>query len=290
MSDFNSSSNIHSKNKKKSNWLIFINADSLKEHWRFKVTTFNLLAIIGCLFFFIATLTSVLLIFTPLKYLIPGYPSQESDYRLQQTSVLIDSIKYEIALRDNYIQAVQAVIDGQLKDEQFDSLIVNASYKNIDLSASKNDSLFRLEVEQDDQFNFLPKQSQASEDLPMARIHFFKPLDGIVTKPFDVRQGQFGIDIVAAQNEVVKVVLDGMILYSGWTSSDAYVTVVQHRANLVTVYKNSANILKKQGDFVKAGDAIAILGSNLDEGSQIFLHFELWRNGIAINPEDYLVF
>jgi murein DD-endopeptidase MepM/ murein hydrolase activator NlpD len=54
------------------------------------------------------------------------------------------------------------------------------------------------------------------------------------------------------------------------------------------VYKHNATLLKKEGDYVKAGEAIAILGRSGDNQEVEHLHFELWRNGIAVNPVEYM--
>jgi len=69
-----------------------------------------------------------------------------------------------------------------------------------------------------------------------------------------------------------------------------YVIQVQHAANIISLYKHNARPLKKQGDKVKAGDAIAIVGNSGELTTGPHLHLELWQNGIPVNPEDYIVF
>jgi murein DD-endopeptidase MepM/ murein hydrolase activator NlpD len=56
------------------------------------------------------------------------------------------------------------------------------------------------------------------------------------------------------------------------------------------VYKHNANLLKKSGEQVKAGDAIAIIGNSGDLTTGPHLHFEIWQAGKPVNPEDYIVF
>jgi murein DD-endopeptidase MepM/ murein hydrolase activator NlpD len=48
--------------------------------------------------------------------------------------------------------------------------------------------------------------------------------------------------------------------------------------------------LKKVGNVVKAGDVISIIGNSGEQTTGPHLHFELWNNGIAINPTDYIKF
>ena len=49
-------------------------------------------------------------------------------------------------------------------------------------------------------------------------------------------------------------------------------------------------LLKKQGDFVRAGEAIAVLGNTGEETTGPHLHFELWQAGKALNPETFIKF
>jgi len=66
--------------------------------------------------------------------------------------------------------------------------------------------------------------------------------------------------------------------------------VIQHTENLISVYKHNSALLKKEGDFVKAGEVIAIIGETGELTTGPHLHFELWYNGSAVNPRDYMVF
>ena len=65
---------------------------------------------------------------------------------------------------------------------------------------------------------------------------------------------------------------------------------VQHNGNLVSVYKHNSVLLKKQGDFVRAGEAIAVVGNTGEETTGPHLHFELWQAGKALNPETFIKF
>jgi murein DD-endopeptidase MepM/ murein hydrolase activator NlpD len=67
--------------------------------------------------------------------------------------------------------------------------------------------------------------------------------------------------------------------------------MIQHNQDLISVYKHCSLLLKKQGESVKAGEAIALAGkSGTLAHNNPHLHFELWRKGKAINPETLIVF
>ena len=107
---------------------------------------------------------------------------------------------------------------------------------------------------------------------------------------FNLKNGHFGIDIIASNNEAVKAVLNGTIVFSDWSPEYGHVIQIQHAQNLVSIYKHNSFLLKKVGDLVKAGDAIAIVGNSGELSTGPHLHFEMWHNGIPLDPEKFVVF
>ena len=124
----------------------------------------------------------------------------------------------------------------------------------------------------------------------LSQVHFFVPLKGVVSEHFQNTPDHFGVDLVSEPNARISSVLDGTVIFAGWTLETGYVAYIQHEANLVSVYKHNAELLKKTGQQVKAGEAIAIIGNTGELSSGPHLHFELWYNGKALNPEQYIDF
>jgi murein DD-endopeptidase MepM/ murein hydrolase activator NlpD len=119
---------------------------------------------------------------------------------------------------------------------------------------------------------------------------FFTPLRGIVTSKFDPASKHFGVDIVSVQNEAIKATLDGVVTFTGWTIETGYTISIQHENDLISVYKHNSALLKDQGSNVKAGDAIAIIGSSGEYSTGPHLHFEIWYNGVPVDPTDFIKF
>ncbi|MFW6259605.1 MAG: M23 family metallopeptidase, partial [Tangfeifania sp.] len=99
-----------------------------------------------------------------------------------------------------------------------------------------------------------------------------------------------GVDLVGEPNSRISSVLDGTVVFSGWTIETGYVIYIQHEAELISVYKHNAELLKNVGDKVHAGEAIAIIGNTGEMTTGPHLHFELWHNGTAVDPEEYIDF
>jgi len=113
---------------------------------------------------------------------------------------------------------------------------------------------------------------------------------GLVTNSFNPSENHYGTDIVTASNNVVVATLDGTVILDNWTLETGYVIQIQHDNNLLSIYKHNSELLKKAGNHVTAGEAIAIIGNSGELTSGPHLHFELWHNGTSIDPEDYVAF
>ena len=124
----------------------------------------------------------------------------------------------------------------------------------------------------------------------LSQVHFFVPVKGVVSEHFKNTPDHFGVDLVSEPNARISSVLDGTVIFAGWTLETGYVAYIQHEANLVSVYKHNAELLKKTGQTVKAGEAIAIIGNTGELSSGPHLHFELWHDGTALDPEQYIDF
>ncbi|MCS6821793.1 MAG: M23 family metallopeptidase [Microscillaceae bacterium] len=119
---------------------------------------------------------------------------------------------------------------------------------------------------------------------------FFAPIKGVITEKYNSRNAHYGIDIVAKKDEPIKTIADGTVIMATWTDETGYVIGIQHQADVVSFYKHCASLLKKTGDFVRAGEIIAIIGNSGELTTGTHLHFELWYKGVAVNPEDFITF
>lgn len=272
--------------------LVFFNDSTFEEVWHLRFTLINVLSLAGTIFILLVGGSMALVMYTPMREMIPGYPTESMRREAVANVMRLDSLENEMNLRDKYFNTINAVISGQMPETTEPKAEENtdANYNNITFTRSEQDSLLRKQVEEEEQFNFVLNTQPVSEELSISEIHFFKPIDGIITSKFNMATNHFGIDIVVKPNEVVKSILEGTVIMASWTVETGYVIQIQHSANILSVYKHNANLLKKAGDRIKAGDAIAIVGNSGELTTGPHLHFEIWQNGKAVNPEDYIVF
>jgi murein DD-endopeptidase MepM/ murein hydrolase activator NlpD len=255
---------------------------------RFNARTLVMTLVSAVIFIIIAV--TVLIAFTPLREYIPGYSTGNMRRTLISNVLTVDSLEQEIHRRDRYFNDFRALIAGETPADQDTPLKKVSSLKPIPTSFKKYnaDSIFKDEIarEQSD-----PTENNPSSHIEgIAELSFSPPLRGVVTGKQDLRTGHYGVDIVGKPDSRISAALDGTVILAEWTVETGYVIQIQHEHNLVTVYKHNAELFKRQGDKVKAGEPIAIMGNTGKETTGPHLHFELWMNGVSLNPEEYIKF
>lgn len=264
----------------------------------FKVNLKNLFVITLGLIMVLIAVTCVIIAFTPLREYIPGYTNTSLEREVYALYRRADSIEDELRRKDNYFTNLKLVIEGYDFDRDslnlFDIYAPPAGAFDIDtieIKKSVQDSALRAEFEAANQFNNLNLTSNLVKERHYQGVaNFFTPITGKIYLPYDPTNGHFGVDITPGENQVIKATLDGTVIYASWTLKDGYTIGIQHENNFFSTYKHNATLLKQEGDFVKAGEAIAILGKSGELTEEPHLHFELWHNGISLNPEEYINF
>ena len=253
---------------------------------RFNARTFVMAFVFAVIFIIVAV--TMLIAFTALREYIPGYPTGKMRQMLINNVLVVDSLEMEIQRRDHYFNDFRAMLAGEtpVTDTTLKRGVVPRP-DQIEFKKYNNDSLFKNEIARE-QLNLGINSGAARGGL--AGLLFFPPINGLVTSRYNAGEGHFGVDIVGKMNSRISAALDGTVVFSGWTIDTGYVIYVQHEQNLITIYRHNSELLKVQGDKVRAGEAIAIMGNSGKETTGPHLHFEMWLNGSSINPEDYIKF
>ena len=280
--------NIVNKLKHKYRLSIY-NDDTFEEVWFLRLSRLNVFSIIGTSVLLFTISIIVLIAFTPLREFIPGYPDGNMRRNIVNNVYKLDSLEHELEIRDRYFQSINTIIRGGTPVSYENSQDTTVRYEDIKFDKSEHDSILRQQIEEEELFN-LSILTNSGSKTDFSSIHFYPPVKGLVTNSFNPNENHFGTDIVAASNKVVVATLDGTVTMATWTLETGYVIQIQHDNNLISVYKHNSEILKKVGNHVTAGEAIAIIGNSGELTSGPHLHFELWHNGTPIDPEDYVAF
>lgn len=269
--------------------LSILNDQTFEEVWVMRLSRLNVIVAFGATAIFLVTAVILLIAFTPMREFIPGYPDGNTRRSIVENALKTDSLERELRQWKIYLGNLHTILRGENPNNMESIPDTSVRYSEINFARSIEDSLLRMQIETEELYNLSVIDSRSDRD-NLTRLHFFPPVKGVVTNPFNAKSGHLGVDVVAPPNEVIVAVADGTVTLSSWTLETGYVIQIQHAGNLLSVYKHNSKLLKQSGAHVKTGEAIAIIGNSGELTTGPHLHFELWHNGTPLNPEQYIVF
>ncbi len=283
------------KNKRKAFWknfkfkykLTITNENTLEEIVGIHVSKLNGVSVLLSAVTIIFLIASLIIAFTPLRNYLPGYMNTEVREQVVLNALRADSLQQMLERQQMYILNIQDIIRGTVKVDSVHSIDSLTMLRSEELMArTQAEDEFRKQYEETERYNLTTIDNAPS----VTGLIFFRPTRGMISSAFDANKKHFGIDIAASPNESVLSTLDGTVIMATYTAETGYVIQVQHNQNLISVYKHCGSLLKKEGDAVKAGEAIALVGNTGEKTTGPHLHFELWNKGRALDPSKYIVF
>ncbi len=279
-------------------YFIIRKEENFEEKLSLRFSPIGIFLVTGGIVVLLIVLVIYLAAFTPLREYIPGYADVNVRRNLIIFSQKTDSLTEALKERDAYMANIKRILNGDAGESDSASSkklqpadsVISARSKTV-APPSRSDSMLRSEVESQDPYNLNLRNITSSKSGESINDYFFFcPLKGVITNSFAPAQGHYGIDIVAKENEAIKATLNGSVILSTWTLATGNVIIIQHDNNLLSVYEHNSVLLKKTGDYVKAGDVIAIIGNTGELTTGPHLHFELWYKGEPVNPVKYIAF
>ncbi len=198
--------------------------------------------------------------------------------RLRHQVAQIDSLKMELLRAQALAIQIKQMLGADLTRD--DSLLVASWSPTGTAPASLADETEAVDA---------PEQRNLLGALPS-----LWPVRGYVTREFYVTGGENntrwhpGIDIAADKDTPVVAAADGVVDLAGWDDTYGWMVRIDHGYAIHTLYGHNARNLVKVGDRVTRGQTIALLGST-GKSTAPHLHFEVRRNGVPVNPRDYLL-
>lgn len=283
------------KNKRRAFWknvkfkykLTITNENTLEEIVGIHVSKLNGASVLLSAVTVIFLIASLIIVFTPLRNYLPGYMDSEVREQIVVNALRADSLQGMLERQRLYIMNIQDIIGGRVKVDSVHSIDSLTSIRTEELmERTEAEEAFRKQYEETERYNLTTIDNAPA----VTGLIFFRPTRGMVSSEFDANKKHYGIDIAASPNESVLATLDGTVILATYTADTGYVIQIQHAQNLVSVYKHCGSLLKKVGDNVKAGEAIALVGNTGEKTTGPHLHFEIWNRGRALDPSKYIVF
>ena len=260
--------------------------DNEEEQWRADVSPVMLTTICIALVTLVFGVLLLLVAYTPLLDLMPGYRTNAGRSRemLIRSIVRLDSLERKMNDMLTYNENRILVVGGKtptMQSVKSDSVQRNKAY----VAPSKADSLLRNKIENDDRYRLSGAKPSA---VAQSALNAVSPMYGLISERFN-SQGLLGVRINGAKDAQVCAIADGVVVLSTWSPESGHNVIIQHKNNFVSVYRHLAGSLLSKGQQVQGAQVIGYAGNGHDAELSM-LEFELWHEGKAVNPELYIIF
>ncbi|KUJ91656.1 MAG: peptidase M23B [Thermoanaerobacter thermocopriae] len=208
---------------------------------------------------------------------------EQKEKELAQMQREAQNYKNQIVSRQRELQVAMASREGLMRDLE----------RQQKLYEQQEDEL----LQQSKQLETVIQQLQAKSSIKYGggKLLWPVPSSNVITSPFGMRlhpvlgvyRMHTGIDIAANTGASIVAAADGQVIFSGYYRGYGYTVIIDHGDGISTLYAHNSALLVKEGDTVKRGQVIAKAGSTgLSTGPH--LHFEVRKNGVPVNPMDWL--
>ena len=267
--------------------LTIINENTLEEVVGLRVSKLNGISVLLSVLTVLFLVASVIIAFTPLRNSLPGYMNSEIRAQVVENALRVDSLQQLVDRQNLYIMNIQDIFSGTIRVDTVHNMDSLTTVREDSLmERTQREAEFRKQYEETEKYNLTSITARPD----IEGLIFYRPTRGMITDKFDADRKHYGTDIAANPGESVLATLDGTVILSTYTAETGYVIEVQHNQDFISVYKHCSSLLKREGDTVQAGEAIALVGNSGQLTTGPHLHFELWHKGRAVNPEQYIVF
>ena len=264
--------------------LTITNENTLEEIVGLHVSKLNGVSVLLSAVTVIFLISATIIVFTPLRNYLPGYMNSEVRAQVVTNALRADSLQQVVTRQNMYIMNIQDIFSGKVKADtvqSIDSLTILRSDSLMERTRQEEE--FRKQYEESERYNL----TAVDDNNVASGLIFYRPTRGMMSSNFDLENRHYGVDIAANPNESVLATLDGTVILSTYTAETGYVIQIQHGQDFVSVYKHCGSLLKKEGDPVKGGEAIALVGNTGEKTTGPHLHFELWHKE---HPDLYEVY
>ena len=241
-------------------------------------------------FMLVAGVLYLAVIYTPIGSMLPGYVNKGEKDKIVTNSLRVDSLMHEIEKQDAYLANIRAIMNGDTTLDSLKNSPQPVSNRDFSIETTELEAEFVKNWEERERYNLT---SQAASVAALQELNLFCPTKGEIIATFDPSTDHYGVDIAEIAGENIVAIHDGIVVFSDYTANDGYTIALQHRENLISIYRNCYRLLKQVGDKVYGGEVIGTLsdGSGQESGKKKnFLHLELWHRSKPLDPNIYIAF
>lgn len=269
------------KNIKKSSVYITPNFPVL-ETKRYKFSLTSVLATVSLYTFFIVLLVVVLLLFTPARNVVFYFENDKLNQQIEK----VKQLEGKVVFLTTQLGRLAST------NEKLKYAMILASTDSLDSTAAIYDSLRKADKNQIKSGgslltvvrDLIDKITNQEKD-----YYFLRPVDGVIVKEFQPERGHMGLDYGVKTNTPVIAVSDGLVTFAGFTTEYGYTLIISHENDFLSIYKHCESLLISEREFIRQGETIALSGNTGHKSSGPHLHFELWKEGKPVDPQNHFI-
>ncbi len=272
---------------------VVVDDKTFDEKWSIRLSPLFFVLFFGLGAIFIIIITTILIAYTPLREYIPGYPDGSEKQTMIENKRKLDALEVKLEQQTFYIERVKILLNGGVIPDSSranDSIVKPLSLAELKKAGAEEKEFRKTVEEKESKFKTAGKTIDAGNNSNSANSYFYVPVSGVISQSFNAKKSHNGVDISTMNEDPVKAVLDGTVVFAGYTTDGGFEIHLQHSNDLVTIYKHNGYLIATTGQHVRAGETIALTGNTGELSNGNHLHFEIWDNGLAVDPEDYIGF
>lgn len=266
------------------------NENKLDDVRGFYISPLRIILSLFISFMLVAGVLFLIIVYTPVGSMLPGYVNKGEKDKIVSNSLRVDSLMHEIEKQDAYLANIRAIMNGDITLDSLKNSPQPVSNKDFSTEITELEAEFVKNWEEREKYNLT---SQAASVAALQELNLFRPTKGEIMRTFDPSTDHYGVDIAEVAGENIVAIHDGVVVFSDYTANDGYTIALQHRENLISIYRNCYRLLKQVGDKVYGGEVIGTLSDGSGEKSgkeKKFLHLELWHRSKPLDPNIYIAF
>ncbi|OQX82978.1 hypothetical protein B6D60_11260 [candidate division KSB1 bacterium 4484_87] len=220
------------------------------------------------------------------------------NYKLSEENKQVKTLYKEVESMKVFFSKVRAALGVDKKfdisDKGREKLLVNLqnSWDQFPMGYGGEGSSGKNVHMEESALDFFLTRSESNYHRFADHVPTYLPVEGFLTTDFRrndwFRPDHNGIDIATSRGTEVRASADGVVLFANWTDDLGNLIIINHLNGFQTVYGHNQVLLKREGNYVKKGEAIALLG-NSGRSTAPHLHFEVWKDGAPVDPKKYLL-
>lgn len=266
-------------NKRHKYRLAMLDDVTLREVFHIRVSWLGAVSVITITILALIVLLSVLIVYTPLRNILPGY-SESLRQQLIQESARVDSLQGSLTLQRQYLDMIKQLTAGDIQSDSVQSLDSLERVEQARILAqgrSEVTETFMAQYEQKERDRLLLFDAPVSQSMQQ----LYRPVRGAIMQSARPDLHIYATSIATAKNESVLAMMRGRIVHTERAADNSFTLVLQ-QTQYLTVYRGVTKALKPKGASVEAGEAIGVMDGDRN------IEIELWDNGKFVNIEEVI--